>query len=99
MSNSLRPYGLEPTRLLCPWNSPGKNSGMGCHSLLQGFFLTQGLNLGLLHCRQIRYHLSYQGSPIFILILLFFFNFIKLKDFVVSKIWKEYMFLVEMVLC
>ena len=36
---------------------------MGCHSLLQGVFPTQGLNLGLLHCRQILHHLSLQGSP------------------------------------
>ena len=49
-----------PTRLLCPWNSPGKNTGVGCHFLLQGIFLTQGLNLGLLHFRQI---LCHQGSP------------------------------------
>ena len=48
----------------CPWNSSGKNTGVGCHSLLQGIFPTQGSNLGLLHCRQILYHLSYQGSPL-----------------------------------
>ena len=36
---------------------------MGCHFLLQGIFLTQGLNPGLLHCRQTLYHLSHQGSP------------------------------------
>ena len=42
----------------------GKNTGMGCHVLLQGIFQTQGLNLVLLHCRQILYHLSYQGSPL-----------------------------------
>ena len=35
MSNSLWPHGLQPTRLLCPWNSPGKNNGVGCHFLLQ----------------------------------------------------------------
>ena len=63
VSDSLRPYGLWPARLLCPWNFPGKNTGVDCHSLLQGIFLTQGLNLGLLHCRQILYGLSYQGSP------------------------------------
>ena len=40
----------------------GKNSGVGCHSLLQEIFPTQGLNLGLLHCRQIVYHLSHQRS-------------------------------------
>ena len=49
--------------LLCPWNSPGKNTGVGSHSLLQRIFLTQGSNLGLLHCRQILYSLSHQGSP------------------------------------
>ena len=54
---------LQPARILCPWNSPGKNIGVGCHSLLQGIFRTQGSNLGLLHCRQILYHLSHQGSP------------------------------------
>ena len=52
VSNSLQPHGLQPARLLCPWNSPGKNTGVGCQSLLQGIFLTQGLNPGLLHCRQ-----------------------------------------------
>ena len=49
--------------MACLWNSPGKNTGVGCHCLLQGIFPTQGSNLGLLHCRQILYHLSYQGSP------------------------------------
>ena len=51
-----------PTRLICPWNSPGKNTGMGSHSFLHGIFLTQRLNLDLLHCRQILYHLSHQRS-------------------------------------
>ena len=45
---------------LCPWNSLGKNTGVGCPSLLQGIILTQRLNPGLLHCRQILYHLSHQ---------------------------------------
>ena len=49
--------------LLYPWNSPGKNIGVGCHFLLQGIFPTQGLNLSLPNCRQILYHLSHQGSP------------------------------------
>ena len=39
----------KPSRLLCPWDFPGKNIGVGCHLLLQGIFLTQGLNLCLLH--------------------------------------------------
>ena len=58
--DSLRSHGLQPTRLPCPWNSPGKSTGVGCHCLLQGIFLTQGSNPGLLHCRQTFYHLSYQ---------------------------------------
>ena len=48
--------GLCPSRLLCPWNFPGKNTGVGCHFLLQGIFLPQGLNPHLVHCRQILYH-------------------------------------------
>ncbi|XP_059738085.1 uncharacterized protein [Bos taurus] len=52
--------GLCNPRLLCPWDSPGKNTGVGCHSLLQRIFLTQGLNPGLPHCRQILYQLSHQ---------------------------------------
>ena len=51
---------MQPARLHCPWNSPGKNTGVGCHFLLQRMFLTQGSNQDLLHCRQILYHLSHQ---------------------------------------
>ena len=47
--DSLQLYGMQPTRLLCPWDSPGKNIIVGCHALLQGIFLTQRLNLCLLH--------------------------------------------------
>ena len=47
--------------LLCPWDSPGKNTEVGCHFLLQGIFPTQGPNLGLPHCRQTLYPLSHQG--------------------------------------
>ena len=50
-------------RLLCPWDSPGKNTGVGSHALLQGIFPTQGLNPGLPHSRHILYRLSHQGSP------------------------------------
>ena len=61
---TLRPHGLWPARLLCPWDSPGKNAGVGCRSLLQGIFPTQELNPGLLHCRQIFfYRLSYRDDP------------------------------------
>ena len=44
-----------PTRPLCPWDFPGKNTGVGCHFLLQGLFLTQGSNLHPLHCRWITF--------------------------------------------
>ena len=62
MSNSLQPHGLQPTRLLYSWNSPSRNTGVGYHLLLQRIFPTQGSNSVLLNCRQILYHLSYQGK-------------------------------------
>ena len=43
MSDSLQPHGQQPSRLLCPWNSPGKNTGVGSQSILLGIFPTQGL--------------------------------------------------------
>ena len=49
--------------LLCPWDSPGKNAGVGCHALLQGIFLTQGMNPGLLHWQVDSLPLSHLGSP------------------------------------
>ena len=49
VSTLLRPHGLLPARLLCPWEFPGKNTGVGCHALLQRIFPTQGLNPRLLH--------------------------------------------------
>ena len=54
---------LQPHELYSPWNSPGQNTAEGSHSLLQGIFLTQESNRGLLHCRQILYQLIHQGSP------------------------------------
>ena len=65
---TLRPHRLQPAWLLCPWNSPGKNIGVGSHSFLQGIFPTQISSLGLLYCRQILYCLSQEGcyqSPVF----------------------------------
>ena len=59
MSDSLRPYKPKPARLLCPWDSPGRNTGEGCHFLLQGIFLTQESNpLSLVSCigRQVRHY-------------------------------------------
>ena len=46
-SSSTPPHGLQPSRILCPWNFPGKSTGVGCHFLLQE--ILQGLNLHLLH--------------------------------------------------
>ena len=63
VSKTLQPHGLYPTRLLYPWDSPGKNTGVSCRFFLQGIFLTLESNPGLLHCRQILYPLSYTGSP------------------------------------
>ena len=48
--------------LLCPWDFPGKNTGVGCHFLHHRIFSTQGSNLGLPHFRQTRYHLSHQEA-------------------------------------
>ena len=57
MSDSLQPHGLYS-----PWSSLGQNTGVGSCSLFQGIFPTQGSHPGLLHCRQILYELSYQGT-------------------------------------
>ena len=58
VSESLRPHELHS-----PWNSPGQNTGVGSLSLLQGIFPTQESNPVLLHCRQLLYQLSHNGSP------------------------------------
>ena len=70
VSSSLQPYGLQPTRLLCPWDFPGKNTGVGCHFLLQEIFPTQESSLHLLHwqvdslplCRWGSLDIIYQGG-------------------------------------
>ena len=65
-SDSLQLPGLQPTRLLCPWNFPGKNTGLGCHFHLQGISPIQGSNLHLLCllCWQVNsLPLSYLGNP------------------------------------
>ena len=66
VSGCLRPCGLWPTRLLCPWGSPGKSAGVSFHALLQGIFPTQGWNPRLsclLHRQADSYPLCHQGSP------------------------------------
>ena len=66
MSGSLRPHGLYPTRLLCPWDFPGRNTGVGCHALLQGIFWTQGSNQRLLHWQTGSLALVPCGKPLFL---------------------------------
>ena len=60
------PTLLRPHGLYSPWNSPGRNTGVGSLSLLLGIFPTQGLNPGLPHCRAILYQLRHKGSPYYI---------------------------------
>ena len=75
MSDSLQLHGLYPARLLCPWNSPGKNTEVGCHSLLQRIFLVQEWNPSLLHCSWIFYLLIQQGrQPVQIINNMILFN-------------------------
>ena len=65
MSNSLQPHELQPARLLRPWDSPGKNTGVGCRVLLQGIFLTQ-IHISCISCigRQVLYHQRHLGNSI-----------------------------------
>ena len=68
VSHSERPHRLQPTRLLHPWDFPGKSTGVACHSGLlfpsPGDLPDSRIKPGLLHCRQIPYHLSHQGKPV-----------------------------------
>ena len=60
MSDSLRPHGLEPAKFLCPWDFPGRNTGVGCHFILQGIFLESNLIfLWLLHSQAASFQLSH----------------------------------------
>ena len=85
-------YSLNP--LLCPWEFSGKNTGMGCHFLLQRIFLTQGSKLGLLHCRWMLYSLSHRGSP-FLNIFIFFQK--NKNDVVCTVLYRIWVF--ELVTC
>ena len=60
VSDSLRPHEPYPPGSSVDGDSPGKNTGVGCHALLQEIFPTQGLNL---HYKRILYHLSHRGNP------------------------------------
>ena len=63
MSNSLQPHGLYTPETIQAWASIGQNTGLSSLSLLQGIFLTHGLNASLPHCRRILYQLNHKGRP------------------------------------
>ena len=65
------PMDCSPSGSSVHGDSPGKNTGVGCHAFLQGIFPTQGLNPGLLYCKWILYHLSHQGSLKMIVYIIF----------------------------
>ena len=69
-------------------DSPGQNTAVGCYLLLQGFFPTQGLNLGFLHCRQSLYCLSHWGNPIQILANSFI-SFLRVGSAGQSRYWQD----------
>ena len=77
---SLWPSGPSPVRFLCPWDSPGKNIGVGCHALLQGIFPTQGWNphlLWLLHWQVGSLPLEQSGKPPHLFVFWFYFFYIR----------------------
>ena len=72
------PMDYSSTRLLCPWDSPGKNTEVSCHTLLQGVFPTQGSNphlLQLLHSRKILYHWATRESHLLYIYVLYRYAF------------------------
>ena len=80
-SDFLQPCGPQPSRLLCPWDSPGKNTGVGCHFLLQGVFPTQGSKLhllSLLHWQRASLQLVPRGKAF--LLCKHHSNFIQVSD-------------------
>ena len=68
----LQPHRLSPVSLLCPWDFPGKNTGVGCHFLLQRILLTQRSNLCLLHWQADSLPLSHLGKPLNGILLSYF---------------------------
>ena len=77
MSDSLWPHGLLPTRLLCPWDFPGKKTGVGCHFLLQRVFPTHNwTHVSCVSCigRQILYHCTWEAPWCLLLLLLSCFS-------------------------
>ena len=73
VSNSLQPHRLQPAKLLCPWDSPGKNTGVGCHALLQGIFPTQYRTQVSCIGRQNLYCWCHLRSPIHVSLFVYIF--------------------------
>ena len=74
---TVTPQTIQPVRFLCPWNLPGKTTGVGCHFLRQGIFMTWRLNLHLVHllCWQAdSLLLCHLGSPIYKFYIYIFFS-------------------------
>ena len=74
------PNGRYPDRLLCPWDSPCKNTWAGCHFLLQGIFLTQALNPDFPHSEQILHHLSHSQLPVLFLLIVYSYSIFGCKE-------------------
>ena len=91
MSDSLRPHGLERARLLCLWDSPGKNTDVGCHFLLEGIFLTQGSNPNLLCFLQGQADSLPPGKPpILTLVIIYYIQVFPIKTIRLLKISQQY---------
>ena len=87
-----RSPALQADSLLSELPGKPKNPGMDSLSLLQGIFLIQGLNWGLLHCRQIHYQLSYQGSPNYHLSSNFKNCVSPCPKYYILKIWEKFQY-------
>ena len=83
--SSLQPHGLQSTRFFCPWDFPGKNTGMRYHSLLQGIFMTKGSNPGLLTAARFFYHLSHHLQVLWEVFLTQALNSVFFLPFLVSE--------------
>ena len=108
VSDSLRPYGLHPARLLCQWDSPGKNTGVGCHAVLQGIFLTQGSNLDLpcLHvyvyvcvCMCIYMYMCVYSWNIYLGVLYLYIKYIYLVNIYMKYIYLGYLYAWSVYVC
>ena len=81
VSDSVRPHGQQPAGLLCPWDSLGKSTGVGCQFLLQGIFLTQALNPCLLHWQvdslPLNHQITYNMTNIINIVLCYIWKFLR----------------------